>query len=342
MTHREIFLDSLKPLQQYLRSNDEQLQDAIQRAFDPNPWFFPDFSKQAIRAIADEFLDEEKCRRWLNYYPAGNGVQQRIAIIMAGNIPLVGFHDLLCVLASGHKAVIKLSEKDSVLPEFLIQKWVELCPALEGACAMVNKLEHFDAVIATGSNNSSRYFEYYFKNYPHLLRKNRNGIAILTGDESPDDLVRLGDDIFMYYGLGCRNVSKIYVPVGYDFAKMEKAFEKWHFLSDHNKYRNNLDYNYAIYIINNVPHINFGHLILKEDEAIASRIGCVHYSYYDNVSDLLRNIELRRNEIQCVVSKNQIPDWEHILPGETQHPKLEQYADGVDTMSFLSGLVTVG
>ncbi|MEO6133142.1 MAG: acyl-CoA reductase [Saprospiraceae bacterium] len=342
MISRESFLQSLKPLQEYLLSDDTEINEVIQKAYETNPWFYPDFTRQAMSAIANEFLVKKKCEAWLNTYPSSDLSPRNIAIIMAGNIPLVGFHDLFCVLASGNKAVIKLSEKDSILPRFVLQKWIEFCPGLEAAFIFIEKLEVFDAVIATGSNNSSRYFEYYFSSYPHLLRKNRNGVVVLNGIESKKELERLGDDIFLFYGLGCRNVSKMYVPEGYDFTMMISAFEKWNYLADHNKYRNNLDYNYAIYIINSVPHSSLGHLILKQDDAIASRIGCVHYSYYDDTNALMKELETKRNEIQCVVSQTPLEKWEHVSLGSTQHPRLDQYADGVDTLLFLSTLSTTG
>ena len=338
MMSRESFLSSLQPLQLFLKSGDAELEDAIGRGYASNPWFYPEFTRTAINAIADEFLDKGKCEAWLDSYPQSKHTGKRIAIIMAGNVPVVGFHDLFCVLAAGHNAVIKLSDKDSVLPKFLIKKWTEFYPELSSRITVTDKLEGFDAVIATGSNNSSRYFEYYFKSYPHILRKNRNGVAVITGDETTEELKQLGLDIFLYYGLGCRNVSKLFVPAGYDFLNMELAFVEWDYLADHNKYRNNLDYNYAIYIINKVPHIHLRHLILKEDEAIASRIGCVHYEYYNNETELIQNLESHKTEIQCVVKKGTLPGWDCVAPGNTQHPSLDQYADGVDTMQFLSSL----
>jgi len=338
MISRESFLHSLPPFKEYLSSNDVELEQAIIEAHAKNPWFYPEFTRHGIQAIAIEFLDIEKCSNWLNTYDSSSHPGKRIGLIMAGNIPLVGFHDLFCVLASGHNAVIKLSEKDPVLPKFIVDKWRALSPELSTSIRYTEKLEGFDAVVATGSNNSARYFEYYFRAYPHILRQNRNGIAVITGEETREDLQLLGKDIFLYYGLGCRSVSKIFIPRGYDFTAMEIAFEEWNYLADHVKYRNNLDYNYAIYIINKVPHINLGHLILKEDDAIASRIGCVHYSYYDDANELKTNLEEKRNEIQCLVSCKPFADWEHILPGKSQNPSLEQYADGVDTMQFLSSL----
>ena len=338
MMTKQAFLNSLHPLRQFLKLHDSSLQKAIDDAHRANPWFIPEFSFNAIDAIADQYLDEEKCKQWLNAYDVSTKQSKRVAIIMAGNVPLVGFHDLMCVVASGHQAVIKLSEKDAMLSKFITDEWIKIEPSIASQITYTDKLENYDAVIATGSNNSGRYFEYYFRNHPHILRKNRNGVAVINGEETDAVLKELAKDIFLYFGLGCRSVSKIYVPFGYDFTEWDKAIEEWEYLKDHNKYRNNLDYNYAIYIINQVPHINLGHLILKEDDAIASRIGCVHFGYYLDEQDLLGKIESRRNEIQCLVSQEPLPGWDHVSPGESQYPSLKQYADGVDTMKFLTTL----
>src|SRR5688572_8401975 len=216
MTDQSIFLKSLHPLQSFLKLHDGRLEDAIQKAHSLNPWFIPEFTRHAIDAIADEYLDEQKCMQWLSTYPAKSLKPKKVAIIMAGNVPLVGFHDLMCVLASGHHAVIKLSEKDSVLSRFITDEWIKIEPSLASSISYTDKIENFDAVIATGSNNSARYFEYYFRKHPHILRKNRNGVAVLTGNETIDELKALSKDIFLYFGLGCRNVSKIYVPQEYD------------------------------------------------------------------------------------------------------------------------------
>ncbi|HJW28418.1 MAG TPA: hypothetical protein VJ508_04110, partial [Saprospiraceae bacterium] len=185
---------------------------------------------------------------------------------------------------------------------------------------------------------SGRYFDYYFKNYPHLFRQNRNGVALLTGKESEADLINLAADIFMYFGLGCRNVSKIFVPTGYGFKDWPAAIAEWSWMADHNKYRNNLDYNQAIYLINRIPHIGFGHLVLKEDDVVPSRIGCLHYSYFSEIGEVVRRLDEQRDQIQCIVSKDPIGHWDHIRPGQSQQPALHQYADGVDTMEFLINL----
>ncbi len=332
------FLASLQKLSQYLRSGDAELEEVINRAYRMNPWFFPAFTKNAIESMADDFLDVTKVENWLSGYDNPKSKDLKIAIIMAGNVPLVGFHDLFCVLAMGHKAILKLSDKDDVLPKFLVKKWTEFYPELHDKISFTEKLDDFDAVIATGSNNSSRYFEYYFRNKPHILRRNRNGVAVLNGSETFEELSALGNDIFLYYGLGCRNVSKLFVPEGYDFELLTKAIEPWRYVQDHSKYKNNLEYNLAIYIINSVPHTNLGHVILKPDDAIASRIGCVHYEFYNQPDVLAIELEQQQDEIQCIVSTFHFEGLEHLKPGRTQSPGLGQYADGVDTIAFLQGL----
>lgn len=334
----DLLLKSLHTLRQYLKLHDKALEDAVHKAQSLNPWFIPEFTRHAIESIADQYLDEEKFVSWRDAYPVHSGPPKKIGIVMAGNVPLVGFHDLISVLASGHHAQIKLSEKDSVLSRFITDEWIKIEPALATRISYTEKLEQYDAVIATGSNNSARYFEYYFRNHPHILRRNRNGVAVLTGKEKASDLKELSKDIFLYFGLGCRNVSKVYVPEEYDFSGWEEAISEWKYLGEHNKYKNNLDYNLAIYMINRVPHIDLGHLVLKEDNMIASRIGTVYYSYYRSVKHLASELEKRREEIQCLVSVDPVDNWEHIKPGLTQYPSLNQYADGVDTMKFLTSL----
>ena len=331
-------MTDLVALKNYLQSDDPALEEAIQKAYSQNQWFIPDFTRQAISSIAEQFLNESRYKNWVGSYEVSDAEPKKVAIVMAGNVPLVGFHDLISVLASGHNAIIKLSDKDAVLSRHITDKWIEFNPALSDRISYTDRLNDFDAVIATGSNNSARYFEYYFKNHPHILRRNKNGVAVLTGNETEKDLKDLSSDIFLYFGLGCRNVSKIYVPPGYDFSVWKNAIHEWEYLIDHNKYKNNLDYNFTIYIINQVPHIQLGHLILKEDDAIASRIGCVHFSYYENMTVLEQELEDRMNEIQCIVSVDPVRNWEHILPGQSQNPALHQYADGVDTMKFLTSL----
>ncbi len=336
MQDRKILLDSLPTLQRQLRSDPEALKEIAHKAYATNPWFTEEFVRLAVHAITEKFLDKTACEQWVDAYTQSAGAPKSVAIIMAGNLPLVGFHDLFCVLMSGHRAIVKLSDKDAVLLPWVVDQWSSVLPALKERIQFVSRLDKFDAVIATGSNNSSRYFDYYFRKYPHILRRNRNGVAVLSGKESKEDLKQLSHDFFRYFGLGCRNVSRIYVPDGYAFEQWEEAVEEWAHLADHHKYKNNLEYNYALYIINNLPHRNLGNIILKEDDAIASRIGTLHYSYYSSRAEVTDVLQQHRDEIQCVVSGEPVEGWEHIAFGKSQEPLLHQYADGVDTMEFLT------
>ena len=250
---------------------------------------------------------------------------------MAGNIPLVGFHDFLCVLLSGNNVLAKLSSNDKVLLPYLSNYLIQQEPSLAARIAFTEgKMEGFDAVIATGSNNTSRYFEYYFGKKPNIIRKNRNSIAILTGKESTEELTALGEDIFRYYGLGCRNVSKIYVPKGYDFEPFFNAIFSYKDIVDQHKYANNYDYNKAVYLMSNFKILDNGFLILKEDDGQASPISVLFYAYYDAEETLEQELNAQEEQIQCIVSKKG-----GIGFGETQKPKLHDYADGVDTMEFL-------
>ncbi len=338
MVDRENLIKSLPILRARLLEEGPTFEEVSQKAAASNPWFTNEFVKLALDSIVDNFLNEEDCRSWLALYQPASGPPKKVAVIMAGNLPLVGFHDLFCILMSGHQVVVKLSDKDTHLLPWFIAQWIEVCPELSSSITYIERLEDFDAVIATGSNNSSRYFDFYFKAYPHILRRNRNGVAVLTGDESQEELLNLSKDIFQYFGLGCRNVSKVYVPQGYDFSQWNDIVLNWDYLSHHHKFKNNLEYNFALYIINSIPHLNLGSLILKEDDAIASRIGSLHYSYYTSPSGLLDTLESVRDQIQCVVSVSPLAGWDHIAFGTSQLPKLNQYADGVDTMTFLSNL----
>jgi hypothetical protein len=330
---------ALAHLGEQLRKGDEYLNAVIQRTYFNNRWFTPENQERAIKAIATEFFDEKKLRDWAGPYQIGDhNSPKNVGLIMAGNIPLVGFHDLVCVFAAGHRSLIKLSDKDKFLLPYLLKLLEKINPASKDYFQIVEQLKGYHAVIATGSNNSARYFEAYFGKYPHIIRKNRNSVAVLDGTENEDELLALGKDIFRYFGLGCRNVSKIYVPVGYNFQTLMEKLHEYRDIILHDKYKNNFDYNYAIVMLNRTPFINNGCVILTEDPAIASRIAIVHYEYYHerkNVDEMLR---LREEEIQCVVSKTATPGLEQVAFGKTQSPGLGDYADGVDVMQFLVGI----
>ncbi len=265
-------------------------------------------------------------------------LQLKTGLILAGNIPLVGFHDILCVLASGHIALIKLSSQDKLLIPYILRKLLEIEPGFNGRIEYIERLTGFDAVIATGSNNTSRYFDYYFGHVPHIIRKNRNSIAILTGEETSEQLKALGHDIFDYYGLGCRNVSKLYVPEGYNFNSFFEAIEEFKGIADHHKYNNNYDYNKSIFLVNLDKHLDNGFLLLKQDERLASPLAVLYYEEYAELASIKQKLDENLDHIQCIVANKRLAGMNVINFGQTQQPKLWDYADGVDTMKFLKGL----
>jgi hypothetical protein len=335
-------LDLLAELGDYLFAEpDAELQQVIQQAYSENRWFTESNIRMALQAIARAFLDREKLTNWAARYPLSDKPhpEKTVALVMAGNIPLVGFHDWLCVFVAGQKAKVKLSEKDKHLLPFLAKKlgeWAFESWEYTEFVGEGDKLADFDAVIATGSNNTARYFEQYFGKYPHIIRSNRNAVAVLTGYETPDDLHALGRDIFTYFGLGCRNVSKIYVPHGYHFDTLLEALHEYREIIHHDKYKNNFDYNFTLFILNQIPFQNNGCLLLKEDAALQARIASVHYEYYDDLHDIDRLLADRKDDIQCVVSNVQLRDFKALPFGKSQEPELDDYADGVDVLLFLS------
>jgi len=262
---------------------------------------------------------------------AERGTGVTVGIVMAGNIPLVGFHDWLCVFISGHKAMARHSSKDKVLITHLVGKIAEWSAEAGSMTSFSEMLKGCDAYIATGSNNSSRYFDHYFGRFPHIIRRNRTSVAILGGNETPEQLERLADDVYTYFGLGCRNVTKIYVPEGYDFVPLLEAFRKYNWVAEHNKYKNNYDYNLALHLLNKKFYMTNGSLLLIEDEALFSPISQLNYEYYSpNKSPV--ELLMNNSELQCIVGGPGIPF------GTTQEPSLTDYADGVDTLKFLAGL----
>lgn len=319
-----------------LRYPNLELMELINSAHRYNAWFTPQNTSMALKAIA-EMLNPQDLKKWINIEPNKLETIRSIGLILAGNIPIVGFHDVICVLASGHKALIKLSSNDQKFIPFILDKLIEIEPGFRQQISYIDRLKDFDAVIATGSNNTSRYFDYYFSKVPHIIRKNRNSVAILNGQESRDELKALGHDIFDYFGLGCRSVSKIYVPQGYDFRNFFEVIEDFRSVADHHKYSNNYDYNKSIFLVNLDKHLDNGFLLLKEDTRFASPLAVLFYEEYQNLakveSELLNNQEL----IQCVVSKSELA-IANVNFGKTQCPRLFDYADGVDTMKFLREL----
>lgn len=300
-----------------------------------NGWFTDTNLRTALRALSQS-MGVDELQRWVNKYgDVKPSAEKTVGLVMAGNIPLAGFHDLMCVLLAGHKALVKLSSDDNKILPLLVKVLEEIEPEFKGKVTFVEGLmKEADAFIATGSNNSSRYFEYYFNKFPHIIRKNRNSAAVLSGKETIEELEALAADVFLYYGLGCRSVSKLYVPKMYDFTTFFKAFESWKKIFENKKYGNNYDYIKAIYLLNKIPHMDGGYFMLKHDEAMASPVAVVYYEYYDDLEQLGDQLNAKADHLQCVVSNTNI-GYPTIPFGQAQYPKIDEYADGIDTLNFL-------
>lgn len=308
----------------------DELRNRINNTFPYNGWFTPQSIENALDGIA-YMLRKDALLHWVeNYPPLQNKSEiKRIGIVMAGNIPLVGFHDFLCVLMSGNKAICKLSSSDDRLWPIIFQLLIEINEDYKNLIEVVPRLKDIDAVIATGSNNTSRYFDYYFAKYPHIIRKNRNSVAVLNGNESEEDLEKLATDVFSYFGLGCRNVSKIYLPESMDINKVIAAFYSHHDIINHNKYANNFDYNKTVMLLNGDDVLENGFLLFNRSEEIASPLATLFYDYYSDYDALMNTLSAKEDQIQCIVGKSQVEF------GKSQLPELTDYADGVDVMEFL-------
>ena len=339
-------LATLTQLGQHLTGPEDEFLTALQKRTEfNNGWFTLENQRAAVAAIATQFLDGDKLRAWVAPY-AGirddeGGPDKTVGLILAGNIPLVGFHDILSVYVAGHRARIKLSSKDEYVLPYLLQLLARFDARAADYFEIVPLLKDFDAVIATGSNNSARYFEAYFGKYPHIIRRNRNAVAVLTGEETEEQLRGLGHDVFRYFGLGCRNVSKLYVPQDYDFQPLLEVFHEWKHLQNHVKWKNNFDYNYALTTLNKESFHLTGPLMVLEEKAIVSRIGTLHFERYGARSRVQGELREQAEEIQLIVSGVPLPEVGEIPVfgfGEAQAPGLGDWADGVDVLAFLRGL----
>lgn len=307
----------------------------LRKSTEANPWFTNIFIKHALESIVLS-IHERKIRRWLSSYTniPENGHGKRIGVIMAGNIPFVGFHDFISVLITGNYFIGKPSAREGKLMEMLAGILMDIEPEFKKHISFrPTKLTNIDAVIATGSNNTSRYFKHEYKNLPSLIRKNGNGVAILDGTESMAELEALTNDIFLYFGLGCRNVSKLYIPIDFDFYSLLKALNKHEYIDKHAGYMNNYHYQSAIYKTEKVRVLDTGFLILKEEFDISSPIGVLYYQYYNTREELVKILKSNTEQIQCKVGKN---NSEYIPFGKTQYPELWDYSDNVDTINFLN------
>jgi hypothetical protein len=323
----------LEELGKYILSDNENWQMAKERASRENPWFTADFIEISSRNIAQHFLQKKVLEAWAMQYDIRqeNIAPKNIGVVMAGNIPLVGFHDFLCVFVSGHRITIKPSSKDEVLIKHLVNQLFEWNESTRNLISFADNLKGCDAYIATGSNNSSRYFEYYFSKWPNIIRKNRTSVAVIDGTETKEELELLADDMQLYFGLGCRNVTKLYVPKNYDFIPLLQALKKYEQYADLHKYKNNFDYHLALLIMGNKLYMSNESIILAENENLFSPISQIHYEYYEQLELLIPSLKNNSN-IQCIVGNA------GIAFGNAQQPSLTDYADGVDTMQFLIGL----
>jgi Acyl-CoA reductase (LuxC) len=327
-------IDLLVRLGEYFVLNDGELELVKQKANDQNAWFSIEFIDLSLKNIIQNFLQKDLLGAWINKYDVEDypSPQKIIGIVMAGNIPMVGFHDFLCVFITGHHAKIKASSKDEALMKHVAQKLIEWNADAKNYISFADNLKNCDAYIATGSNNSSRYFEYYFSKYPNIIRRNRTSVAVLTGNETTEALNLLADDMQLYYGMGCRNVTKLFVPEGYDFIALLDALRKYNSFADFHKYRNNYDYQLALLIMNRKYYMTNDSIILTENERVFAPVSQVNYSYYNESGSLAKSLQSNA-DVQCIVGKGFIPF------GMAQSPTLTDYADGIDTMQFLaSGL----
>ena len=312
----------------------DEFANLIELSQSHNGWFTPEQVQFSVQSWA-KALTEDNLNQWLSNYDFSKTEPKKTGLILAGNIPLVGFHDFLSVLISGHDVLVKTSSNDQHLLKFLAKYLIAIQPELNSKITFIEgKLEGFDAVIATGSNNTARYFEYYFKDKPSIIRKNRNSVAVLDGTETHEDLVGLGEDIFRYFGLGCRNVSKLFVPKGYNFDNFFKAMYEFREVIQYEKYANNYDYNKAVFLMSNFQLLDNEFMTIKEDSSYSSPISSVFYEFYDNLNEVNSRLNNDLEQIQCIVSNNLIEN--SVSFGQTQQPKLWDYADNVDTLSFLS------
>ncbi|MGC4036542.1 MAG: acyl-CoA reductase [Chitinophagaceae bacterium] len=323
-------IDLLFRMGRYILSEDEAWLNAKYKASQKNGWFIPHFIDMATTNIAELFLSKSILAEWADKYelPEENNIPKVVGIIMAGNIPLAGFHDFLSVFISGNKAAIKLSSKDDILLPHLTGKLIEWEPMLQHEIEYREMLKGCDAYIATGSNNTSRYFEFYFGKYKNIIRRNRTSVAILEGSETTDELEKLADDVYLYFGLGCRNVTKLFVPENYDFVPLLTAFKKYTFLADHHKYKNNYDYNLALHVLNNKFYMSNESIILSESNELFSPISQLNYEFYTDKHQVEKKLD-GNNDVQCIVGHSYIPF------GHSQSPTIDDFADGINTLKFL-------
>lgn len=332
-------IDAFVKLGELITKENESLNEVVSKACYLNPWFTTESIWSSLLAIKNSFLKRENLEKWLSPYNLNEEQTKRsVGLILAGNIPLVGFHDVLSVLLVGHAVVIKYSAKDKVLIEFLLDQLMAIEPKFKPLITSQERLKFYDAVIATGSDNSSKMFEKYFSHVPHVIRRNRNGVAIIHKDITKEKLRNLGADVFQYFGLGCRNVSKLYVENGFKLDVFFEAIYDYGDVISHNKYKNNYDYSNALLLLNNEKFLTNNFLILRPHKSISSRISTLNYEFFDDYKSLTQELKLNEEKIQCIVSEIEVDGYNVFDFGYAQKPSLSDYADGIDTIQFLKQL----
>lgn len=333
----EKLIIALKKLSDFMVEPSDAFKNLISSASNTNAWFTVEEVEKALNSL-HKMLNPQDLEAWFENIIITDA-PKKVGLILAGNIPMVGFYDVIAVLATGNVALIKLSSTDDKLVPALLAELVKIEPLLADRIIYVDRLKDFDAVIATGSNNTSRYFDYYFGKVPNIIRKNRNSVAVITGDESKTELSQLGHDIFDYFGLGCRNVSKLYIPEDYDIQNFFEPMEGFKAIINHFKYNNNYDYNKSIYLVNLKHHYDNGFLLLTEGDSLSSPLAVLYYESYTNIEQVENLLKSKADDIQCVVSKAPLKLKSPVLPfGQSQSPKLWDYADNVNTIEFLNSL----
>jgi hypothetical protein len=331
-------IEALDKLSYFLSEESDEINSWIDSAKNTNTWFTQAEIKRALSAWS-ESLKREQVENWVSAYDIKEVEPKKIGLVLAGNIPMVGFHDVLTVLLSGHIAYIKLSSQDNVLIVKILEYLIKELPSVEKQIVYAERLNDVDAVIATGSNNTAQHFEQYFKSIPKIIRRNRNSIAVLNGEESFEDVQGLGFDIFSYYGQGCRNVSKLYMPKEYDITKLLDQLQAYEYVIDHHKYFNNYNYYKSIYLVNREEHLDTGYVMLRESKDLQAPLSVIYYERYDSIENLESSLNEIKDTIQCVVSNMNLNIESPIFKfGDSQCPALNDYADGVDTMQFLINL----
>lgn len=335
-------LETLARLGDWLETDPAELEAVKVMANQKNPWFTHNEIDRAITAIKDHLLSREALGALAEHYDLPDQTSRvKVGAILAGNIPLVGWHDLQCIYLSGHQGMVRFSSKDDTLIPFLLKKMSEWDSDIGQWVTITEQLKGIDAVIATGSNNTSRYFHEYFSKYPNIIRGHRNSLAVINGNESDEEILSIGEDIFSYFGLGCRNVTKLYFPRDADIERYISIWENaFSYVMDHHKYKNNYDYNFSIWLLNKEPFLASNALLLKEDPGLLARIASVHYTYYDELQEVEHDINNTEHLIQCVVSTIPLQGIRVVPPGSAQRPGWNDYADNIDTLAFLLNLET--